>query len=119
MQSNRLVRTKKNEHVGHEKRLTPYEVECGYSTSARGSNPDSTNKSKKYYKSDKDVVKIKLLRDPTSQKLDLHELKMALFDNGKSEEVLFFIRNFNMTLETSGMLVAITKIQHLCTLLRG
>ena len=76
-------------------------------------------KSKNYENPDKDCVKIKLLRDPTSQKLDLHELKMALFDNGEPEEFLLFIRNFNMTLETSGMLVAIAKIQHLLTLLRG
>ena len=76
-------------------------------------------KSKNYEKSDKDCVKFKLLRDTTSQKLDLHELKMALFDNSEPEELLLFIRNFNMTLEASGILVAISKIQHLCTLLRG
>ena len=76
-------------------------------------------KSKNYEKSDKDCVKIKFLRDPTSQKLDLHELKMALFDNGEPEEFLLFVRNFNMTLEASGMLVAIANIQHLCTLLHG
>ena len=75
--------------------------------------------SKNYEKLDKDRVKIKLLRDPISQKLDLHELKMALFDNGEPEEFLLFIRNLNMTLEASGMLVAIAKIQHLRTLLRG
>ena len=67
-------------------------------------------KSKSYEKSDKDRVKIKLLRDPISQKLDLHELKMALFDNGEPEELLLFIRNFNMTLKASGMLVAIAKM---------
>ena len=76
-------------------------------------------KIKNYEKSDKDRVKIKLLRDPTSQKFDIHELKMALFDNGEPEEFLLFIRNFNMTVEASGMIVAIAKIQLLCTILRG
>ena len=50
-------------------------------------------KSENYEKSDKYCVKIKLLWDTTSQKLDLHELKMALFDNGEPEEFLLFIRN--------------------------
>ena len=76
-------------------------------------------KSENYEKSDKYCVKIKLLRDPTSQKSDLHELKMAFFDNGEPEEFLLFIRNFNMNLEASGMLVDIAKIQHLRTILRG
>ena len=43
-------------------------------------------------------VEIKLHRDPTSRKLVLYELKTALFDNGKPEEFLLFIRNFNVTL---------------------
>ena len=33
-------------------------------------------------KSDTYFVKIKLRRDPTSEKLDLYEFKMTLFDNG-------------------------------------
>ena len=36
-------------------------------------------------KSDKDFVKMKLLRDPTSAKSDLYLFKMALFDNGEPE----------------------------------
>ena len=45
-------------------------------------------------KLDKNCVQIKFRMDPTSQKLDLYELKMALFDNGEPEEFLFFISNF-------------------------
>ena len=56
-------------------------------------------------------VKIKLRRDPTSQKLDPHELKTALFDNGKPEEFLLFIMNFNMTLEAPGTLLVGAKIK--------
>ena len=52
-------------------------------------------------KSEKGFVRIKLRRDTTSQKLDLYELKMALFGNGDPEEFLLFVRNFNMTLEAS------------------
>ena len=44
---------------------------------------------------------------------------MALFDNGKTEEFLLFIRNFNMTLETSVTLKSGENIQYLCTLVRG
>ena len=37
-------------------------------------------------KSDKDFVKLKLCRDPTSSTLDLYEFKMSLFDNGDPED---------------------------------
>ena len=57
--------------------------------------------------------------DPTSEKLDQFEFKMALFDNGKPEEFLLFIKNFNMTLEASGMLNSGAKIQYLHTLVHG
>ena len=76
---------------------------------------ESNNK----YKLDKYCVKIKFRRDPTSQKLDLYEFKTALFDNGEPEEFLLFIRNFNMTLEASGMLAANKNIQYLHMLVRG
>ena len=68
-------------------------------------------------KSDKDCVKIKFHRYPTSKKSDLYKIKLALFDDGKPEEFLLFIRNFNMTLEASGMLVYITNIQYFCMML--
>ena len=44
---------------------------------------------------------------------------MALFDNSEPEEFLLFIRNFNTTLDTSGMFVSSSDIQYLCTLVRG
>ena len=53
---------------------------------------------------------------PTSY---LYEFKMSLFDNGETEEILFFVCNFNMTLAASGMLEAGTKNQYLRTLVRG
>ena len=37
-------------------------------------------------KSERDVVKLKLRRDPTSHMSDLYEFKMSLFENGKIEE---------------------------------
>ena len=58
-------------------------------------------------------------RDPTSENSDLYEFKMPLFDNGKPEGFLFFIWEFNMTLEASVMLKSGTKIQYLCTLVHG
>ena len=54
-----------------------------------------------------------------SEKSDLYEIKMALFDNGEPEELLLFICNFCMTLEASGTLKAGAKIQYLCTLVHG
>ena len=57
--------------------------------------------------------------DPTSQKSDLYEFKMVLFDNSKHEEFLLFIFNFNMTIEASGTLKSGAKIQYLCTLVHG
>ena len=53
-------------------------------------------------KLDNYFVKIKLCGDLTLEKLDLYEFKMDLFDDGKPEEFLLLIRNFNMTGEVSG-----------------
>ena len=60
-----------------------------------------------------------MCRDPRSENLDLYEFKMALFDNGKPEEFLLFIRNFNMTLEATVMLETYVKDQYLCTHVHG
>ena len=51
-------------------------------------------KSKNNQKQDKDFVKIKLHRYPTSEKQDLYELKMALFDNCNPGEFLLFVGYF-------------------------
>ena len=70
-------------------------------------------------KSEKYCVKIELRRDPTSEKSDLYEFKMASFDNSEPEEFLLLVRNLQMTLGDSGSLAANAKIQYLRTLLRG
>ena len=44
---------------------------------------------------------------------------MGLFDSSEIEDLLLSIINFNMTLEASGMLVDILKIQFLCMLVYG
>ena len=41
----------------------------------------------------------------------MYELKMALFDNGKPEELLFFERNFKMTLKALGTFSVNAKLQ--------
>ena len=76
-------------------------------------------KSKKSDKSDKYFFKIKFRRDPTSEKLDLYEFKMSVFDNREPEGFLLFIHNFNMTTEASETLKAGSKIQYLRTLVCG
>ena len=65
------------------------------------------------------MCKNKLCRDPQPEKSDLHEFKMALFDNSKSEEFLLFLRNFQMMIKAPGALASSATIQHFCTLLRG
>ena len=65
-------------------------------------------------KSEKDFVKMKLRRDPTSENSDLYEFKMSLFYNGYQEDV-FFAHNFKITLEASGMLQDAAKIRYLST----
>ena len=71
---------------------------------------------------DKDFFRIKLRSNPRTQRLDLYDLylfKITFFDNRDPEEFLLIIRNFNITLEASGTLLAGAKIQHICTLVRG
>ena len=63
-------------------------------------------KSKHKDKSDKDFVKLKVRRYTTSERSDLYEVNMPLFENGELEAFLFFVRNFNMTLVALGILVA-------------
>ena len=75
--------------------------------------PISLIESKSNEKLDKDCVKIKLRRYPTSQNSDLCQFKVALFDNDNPEEFLFFISNINITIEASGTLVAVVNIQYL------
>ena len=70
-------------------------------------------------KLDIDFVKMKLRRDTTSENLDLYELKIVLFDKSESEEFLLFIKNFQMTLKSSVILIDDRNIQYICTLVRG
>ena len=44
---------------------------------------------------------------------------MALFDNGDPEDLLLFVHNFKMTLESLETLAAKEKLQYLCAILRG
>ena len=62
-------------------------------------------------KSDKYFVRLKLCRDPMSSTSDLYEFSMYFFDNGKPEEFLLILSNFNMTIEASGTLDMGVKIQ--------
>ena len=76
-------------------------------------------KSKFDLKTEIDYVKIKLRRNPRSEKLEMYELKMPLFDNGDLEELLLFVINFKMNIEASGILTENVKLQYLCTLFHG
>ena len=50
---------------------------------------------------------------------DLYEFRMYLFDNGDTEECLFFVLNFKMMIEASGSMDTGAKVQHLRTLVHG
>ena len=70
-------------------------------------------------KSDNDYVKIKLRRYPTSIMSDLYGFRMSLFEHVETEEVLLFIRNFNMIIAITGTLETDTMVQYPCTLFCG
>ena len=65
------------------------------------------------------MCKNKLRRDYTLENLDMYEFKIALFGNGEPDEFLLLVRNFNMMIDSSGILAANTRFQYLRTLLRG
>ena len=56
--------------------------------------PITIIKSNNNVKLDKYCVKTKLRSDPTSEKSDLYDFKMSLFDNGYPEVFLLFIQFF-------------------------
>ena len=72
--------------------------------------PITWMKSKNDRKAEIYSEKIKSCRDLTSDKSDLYEFKMALFNNGRLEEFLLFSWNFIMALDTSEMIAANTKL---------
>ena len=58
-------------------------------------------------------------KNPTLEKSDLYDFKMAVSDNGKPQEFLLFIFNLNITIKVSGTLNYGVKIQCFCTLVCG
>ena len=70
-------------------------------------------------KSDENSVKLKLRGYPTSSTSDLYEFRMYLFDHGKLEEFILFVRNFQMNLSAIGTLETEAKAEYICTLFRG
>ena len=77
--------------------------------------PIPSVKVKYHVKSDKDLLKLKPFRDPTSSTSKLYKFNIPLFQNCKLEELLF-VRNFNKTLMESGTLEVGAKFQFLCML---
>ena len=64
-------------------------------------------------------MKLKLCIDPTYGMSDLYEFRMSLFDNGKPEEFLSFVRNFQTTLAAMGTLETEAKVHYLHMLVFG
>ena len=67
-----MLRKNQNEHWNHEERFTQEEVEHGVVQVHMEPPLVLLIKSKHDDKSDKDFVKLKLRRDPTSENLDLY-----------------------------------------------
>ena len=62
---------------------------------------------------------LKLHRDPMYSTSYLYDFKISFFDHDKMEQFLLFIRNFNITLSSTGTLETDGNIQYLCTLVHG
>ena len=97
---------KDTNHLLKQKELVNLLIEHGVGLENINGNPD------------KGFVKLKLRRDTTSSTSDLYEFKMSFFDNGKPEEFLLFVCNFNMTLAVSEMLELGAKYQYLSNIFR-
>ena len=69
--------------------------------------------------SQKSIYKIKLCRNTASENSDPYEFKMVLLGNGDLEDFFLFVRNFNITLEASGILQTDTKAQQIYKLVCG
>ena len=59
---------------------------------------------------------IKIKHDAKSEKSDLYEFKMNLFDNGYLEEFLLFVCKFSMTLAVPGKILIDAKVKHIFTI---
>ena len=70
-------------------------------------------------KAEKYCVKIKLCRDHTSEKSDLYEFKISLFDNYGLEEFLLLVQNLKIMIEALEILADSAKLQYIYTILRG
>ena len=62
-------------------------------------------------RSETDFVKLEFCRDTISDKYNLYEFNMVLFDNDETEEFLLLVQKFNMTHTASGTLSTGAKIQ--------
>ena len=58
-------------------------------------------------------------RDPTSEKLDTYEYKMALLKNDKLKEFFLFMYPFKNICNASGALIYNMKLKYIRNLLRG
>ena len=69
-------------------------------------------------KEETNIIKINMCRDPTSATSDNYELKVQTFENGKPEEFLQMMKDFNTVSDGTGTTPAQGKIQFLRKILR-
>ena len=81
--------------------------------------PTLSIKSKLNNKSDTYFVRKTVCRDTTSEKLNIYEFNMDLFDDGKTEEFLLFVSNFKTSLAAAEKLATGAKTQQICYIVSG
>ena len=57
-------------------------------------------------KSESYIIKTKFYRNTTSATLDVYEFKMVILQNGETESFPPLLRNFQMSLDASGAILA-------------
>ena len=58
-------------------------------------------------------------RNPASVGYETYKFKMTIFEDGRPEDLLQFLNNFNKVIDGTGMTTVTERIYFICTLLRG
>ena len=66
-----------------------------------------------------DIIKIKMIQDPSDANSETYKLKIATFENVKLEAFLALTKNFKTAIDGAGTISAAGKINYLRTLLCG
>ena len=65
-----------------------------------------------------DIIKIKMLWNPSDVDSEMYELNIATFEHGQPEEFLALMKNFKTNIDRTGPTLAAGKINYLSNILR-